>query len=205
MEVKEKIINILNERFEPLRIEVWEQNKKDVFTLVEDGSLEGWCWESTQICALFMQDDDYIERGYIKLNELDSTPSYFHSWICFKVDGKEYVFDPALSKIASKENYYKHSSPIVMGRVSAKQVKEHFLKKMKEPKNIKRQLSKFGQFLREKIGAEAFDREIERQNRETLLVGNENINGPIYRGYVGYIAETKKDKIKNMTAHIYIS
>lgn len=59
------------------------------------GNLEGWCWQTTESAIIFLNDDDYIERGTLKFDT--ETPGYYHSWICFKFDDIEYVFDPCLN------------------------------------------------------------------------------------------------------------
>ena len=48
---------------------------------------------------MFLEDEDYIERGNLIFERYDEkiTYNYFHSWICFKYKDEEYVFDPYLN------------------------------------------------------------------------------------------------------------
>ena len=93
--VDSKVVEYLIEKLSNLHIEVLGDYEGNLFELMPIGKLEGWCWQTTESAIVFLNDDDYIERGYLKFDE--RTPNYYHSWICFKYNGVEYVLDPCLN------------------------------------------------------------------------------------------------------------
>ena len=93
--------------------------------LMKLGLLEGWCWQTTETAIMFLNDEDYIERGnliferYSDVNEY----KYFHSWICFKYNNEEYIFDPCLDLLCKRNLYHKIFEVEIMGIVCAKNVR----------------------------------------------------------------------------------
>lgn len=90
-----KVVEYLMSKLNGLHIEVLGDYEGSLFELMPVGKLEGWCWQTTESAIVFMNDDDYIERGNLKFDE--RTPEYYHSWICFMFNGTEYVLDPCLN------------------------------------------------------------------------------------------------------------
>lgn len=99
------VVEYLIEKLSNLYIEVLGDYKGNLFELMPVGKLEGWCWQTTESAIVFLNDDDYIERGYLKFDE--RTPNYYHSWICFKYNNVEYVLDPCLNFLCKKNDYSK--------------------------------------------------------------------------------------------------
>ena len=116
-----KVVEYLIEKLSNLHIEVLGDYEGNLFELMPIGKLEGWCWQTTESAIVFLNDDDYIERGYLKFDE--RTPNYYHSWICFKYNGVEYVLDPCLNFLCKKNDYSKIFEINVQGKVSAKEVR----------------------------------------------------------------------------------
>jgi hypothetical protein len=122
--VKKEVLKYLSIRFSNLTIDVLGNFKGNIFDLMDKGLLEGWCWQTTETSIIFLNDDDYIERGNLKLGEYQY---YYHSWICFKYKNIEYVFDPCLDILCKKSLYIKLFEPDIKGRVTSKKVKENFV------------------------------------------------------------------------------
>lgn len=194
-----EVVNYLKNRFKHLYINICGETQGNVFDLKGCGKLLGWCWESTQTCSLFLKDDDYIERGDLFIEDDTSLKNtkkpYYHSWICFKFNGKEYVFDPCLDYLCEKETYYKHFTPNVQGKTTAGEVKKYVVEKIKnKPERKKSFLDDFiSEDLKQKL------------NKQTTIDGTEDVNAPIYRGTVGYTAKINRDKIEEIDAHYYMS
>ena len=87
-----KVVEYLMNKLSNLHIEVLGEYEGSLFELMPVGKLEGWCWQTTESAIVFLNDDDYIERGNLRFDE--KTPEYYHSWICFKFNDTEYVLDP---------------------------------------------------------------------------------------------------------------
>ena len=125
------VVEYLIEKLSDLYIEVLGDYKGNLFELMPVGKLEGWCWQTTESAIVFLNDDDYIERGYLKFDE--RTPNYYHSWICFKYNNVEYVLDPCLNFLCKKNDYSKIFEINVKGKVSAKEVREELIKQVTSP------------------------------------------------------------------------
>ena len=101
---------------------------------MQKGYLEGWCWQTTESAIIFLNDDDYIERGNLHFET--NKPKYFHSWICFKYENTEYVLDPCLNILCQKKDYDKIFTPEIKGKTSALRVKQELIKQINTPKVI---------------------------------------------------------------------
>ena len=112
-----KVLKYLVNKLNNLYIEVLGDYEGSLFELMPVGKLMGWCWQTTESAIVFLNDDDYIERGNLYFDE--RTPKYYHSWICFHYNKEEYVLDPCLSFLCRKEDYSKIFKPDVKGKVSA--------------------------------------------------------------------------------------
>ena len=87
--------------------------------------LTQWCCDVSILLALFFEKNDYIERGYIKLDDTSYNSShYFQCWFCFKYKSNLYVFDPCNNIISTKDDYYRLFLPNVKGRVLAVDVQK---------------------------------------------------------------------------------
>ena len=121
--INPEIIEYLVHRLMNLEIEVVNKYKGSLFELMPLGQLEGWCWQTTESTIVFLNDNDYIERGYLHFDA--RTPKYHHSWICFKHEKTEYVLDPCLSFLCKKKDYDKIFTPEVQSKISALAVKSN--------------------------------------------------------------------------------
>ncbi len=98
--IDRKVIKYLMGKLSNLHIKISGENEGNLFELMSAGKLEGWCWQTTESAIVFLNDDDYIERGNLKID--DRIPGYYHSWICFQFNGTEYVLDPCLDFLCKK-------------------------------------------------------------------------------------------------------
>lgn len=190
------------EKLNNLYIEVLGDYEGSLFELMPAKKLEGWCWQTTESAIVFFNDDDYIERGDLKFGEI--TPKYYHSWICFKYDGVEYVLDPCLSFLCKKDDYSKIFEVDVKGRVSAKDVREELIRQITTPKkeDNSRVHKSIESFLKQHLG-DSYEKSKEKKKNEVIVHGPENVNTPLYRNGAGYRAEITDVKIKKLTVHYY--
>ena len=185
-----------------LHIEVLGKYEGSLFELMPVGKLEGWCWQTTESAIVFLNDDDYIERGNLRFDE--KTPEYYHSWICFKFNGTEYVLDPCLSFLCKKSDYSKIFKIDVKGKVSAKEVKEELIRQVTAPKeedNSKAHQA-FQSFMKSFMG-KSYDSYIESKKDEVIVYGPEDVNSPLYRNAAGYKTEIDNGRVKKLTVHYY--
>lgn len=200
--IEPKVVEYLMEKLNNLYIEVLGDYKGSLFELMPVGKLEGWCWQTTESAIVFLNDDDYIERGDLKFDE--TTPKYYHSWMCFKYDDVEYVLDPCLNLLCKKDDYSKIFEVDVKGRVSAKDVKEELIRQITTPKkeDNSRAHKSFERFLKRQLG-DSYEKYNEKKQNEVIVHGPENVNTPLYRNGAGYNAEFTDGKIKKLTVHYY--
>ena len=200
--IEPKVVEYLMEKLNNLYIEVLGDYKGSLFELMPAGKLEGWCWQTTESAIVFLNDDDYIERGDLKFDE--TTPKYYHSWMCFKYDDVEYVLDPCLNLLCKKDDYSKIFEVDVKGRVSAKDVKEELIRQITTPKkeDNSRAHKSFERFLKRQLG-DSYEKYNEKKQNEVIVHGPENVNTPLYRNGAGYKTEIENEKIKKLTVHYY--
>lgn len=171
-----EVFKYLSSRFNNLTIEYVKTYrtyiKGNILDLMEQGLLDGYCFQTTETACLFLNDDDYIERGYLKFS-MDKF--YYHSWICFKYNDKEYIFDPCLGLLCEKDLYTKIFETDVKGKVRANEIRDDLIMKI----------------------ASSNERD------EVHIVGNEDVNSPMYRNDTGYKFEYENGKVKKLTAHYY--
>ena len=197
-----KVVEYLMEKLNNLYIEVLGKYKGSLFELMKNEKLEGWCWQTTESAIVFLNDDDYIERGNLKFDE--RTKEYYHSWICFNFDNEEYVLDPCLNLLCKKSDYSKIFEVNVKGKVSAIEVKKELIKQVTTHK--KEELSKKQnniELFMKKIMGDSYDSYIERTKGEVVVHGPEDVNTPLYRNGAGYKTEIENEKIKKLTVHYY--
>lgn len=200
--VDSKVVEYLIEKLSNLHIEVLGDYEGNLFELMPIGKLEGWCWQTTESAIVFLNDDDYIERGYLKFDE--RTPNYYHSWICFKYNGVEYVLDPCLNFLCKKNDFSKIFEINVQGKVSAKEVREELIKQVTEPKEEDNSEShkSFENFMKIFMG-DSYNDYKEKKKNEVTVHGPEDVNTPLYRNGAGYKTEISNGKIKKMVVHYY--
>lgn len=201
--IDKKIIIYLANLLKNLHIEVLGEYKGTVLELMPYGRLEGWCWQTTESAIVFFNDDDYIERGNLLFD--DDSKKYYHSWICFKYKGTEYVLDPCLNFVCKKKDYDKIFVPEVQGRVTAKAVKETLIEQIEQKKNEPVEEDPSFNKIWEMIMGDYYKEYEERTKDEVVLQGSDDINDPLYRNDVGYKMEMEDKKIKKLTAHYYLS
>ena len=196
-----KVVEYLMSKLNNLHIEVLGKYEGSLFELMPVGKLEGWCWQTTESAIIFLNDDDYIERGNLKFDE--RTPEYYHSWICFKFDGTEYVLDPCLSFLCKKSDYSKIFEIDVKGKVSAKAVKEELIKQITTLKENNSESHKAFQSFMKSFMGDSYDSYVESKKEEVTVCGPEDVNTPLYRNGAGYRTEIENGKIKKLTVHYY--
>lgn len=67
--IEPKVVEYLMEKLNNLYIEVLDKYKGSLFELMKNEKLEGWCWQTTESAIVFLNDDDYIDRGNLKFDE----------------------------------------------------------------------------------------------------------------------------------------
>lgn len=197
-----KVVEYLMSKLNNLHIEVLDKYEGSLFELMPVGELEGWCWQTTESAIVFLNDDDYIERGNLKFDEI--IPKYYHSWICFKFDGTEYVLDPCLNFLCKKSDYSKIFEINVKGKVSAKGVKEELIRQITAPKEEDNSEAHkaFQSFMKSFMG-DSYDSYVESKKEEITVHGPEDVNTPLYRNGAGYKIEIDNGKVKTLTVHYY--
>ena len=200
--INPKVVEYLMERFRNLYIEVLGKCKGSLFLLMYIEGLEGWCWQTTESAIVFLNDDDYIERGYLHLSE--QQPRYYHSWICFNYNGTEYVLDPSLNLLCKKSDYSRIFEAEVIGMVNAKAVKEELIRQVTAPKKVdnSEEAQMFNRVMRNIIGS-SYDKIKEEKKDEVIVDGPEDVNTPLYRNGAGYKTEIENGVIKKLTVHYY--
>ena len=63
-----EVYNYLKSLFVALHIEIVGKYEGNLMDLMNQGLLEGWCWQTTETASLFMDDSSYIERGNLKFD-----------------------------------------------------------------------------------------------------------------------------------------
>lgn len=120
-----EVFEYLSSKFNNLTIECFKKYKGyisgDLLDLMKQGLLEGYCFQTTETSSLFLNDDDYIERGYLRFSMYKV---YYHAWICFKYNEELYGFDPCLNLLCKKDLYTKIFETDVKAKISAKEVRE---------------------------------------------------------------------------------
>lgn len=192
-----KVYNYLKFHFNNLHIEIAGKYQGNLMDLMEEGLLEGWCWQTTETASLFLDDESYIERGHLRF---DLNKLYYHSWIIFMYDGVEYVFDPCLQILCPKLYYYKIFEISIKGHVTAREVKEYFISYVTNPPK-KETNNRFESILKSIVGESV----LERTKGEIVIQGEENPNSPMYRNGVGYKPTLENNQIKKLVAHYYIN
>jgi hypothetical protein len=159
--------------------------------------LIGYCWQTTESSIVFLEDEDYIERGLLHLEKNDTL---YHSWICLKFNKVEYVLDPCLDLLCKKSIFNKLFNPIVKARISSKNVRDYLINQIENPKEKEETES----LKRAKLFMEKYFGNILEKQREYKIVETKNeVSTPMYRHNTGYKATIESGKIKKLVAHFY--
>ena len=181
-----------------VNIEILGQYEGKLFDLMKRGKLEGWCWQTTETAALFMPDDVVIYRANLKFAKYDT---YYHSFIQFMYEEKDYIFDPCLCMINTADLYLKTFNTEIKGYTSAKEIKEYFLNYISAyPKKENNIITQSDRFMRK-----FFENYIE-DKQEITVHDKENPYAPMYRNNSGYKdINIENNKIKSLTVHYYMN
>ncbi len=200
--IDSKVVKYLINRLSDLYIEVLGDYEGPIWKLMSAGKLVGWCWQTTESAIVFFNDDDYIERGNLKFDE--KTPKYYHSWICFKFNEKEYVLDPCLNFLCEKKDYFKIFEVEVKGKVTAKAVREELIRQVTTPKeeDTSEALKSYEIVIKILLG-DTYESYKEEKRSKVIVHGPENVNTPLYRNGSGYKIEFQNRKIKKLKVHYY--
>lgn len=199
-----KVVEYLVEILDDLYIEVMGTYEGTLFELMVKGNLMGWCWQTTESAIVFFNDEDYIERGNLYLD--NKTPKYYHSWICFKYNNEEYILDPCLTLLCKKKEYEKMFNPEVIVKIKAKNVKEELINQITNaPEDIDKSddSKSMDSFFKMLMGEEAYNAMKEKKKGEVEVDSSEDINSPLFRNNSGYKAEIENNKIKKLKVHFY--
>ena len=177
--VDKTIYEYLKNSFTNLKIEILGDYSGNIIELMENGKLEGWCWQTTETAILFLDNNSYLKRGYLKFSD---KRNYYHSWIHFNFENEEYIFDPCLNIISSKNDYYSIFEINEIASINSKEIKEYFINYVKN--HIESLINK---------------------SKEIIIFGDNNPNSPMYRNCVGYKTNLENGKIKKLVAHYYLN
>ncbi len=191
------ILSYLKERLSNAYIEKLTDEKVCMMELFNTNKLMGWCWQSTETASLFLDDNDYIQRGYLDIDILQH--NYYHSWICFNYNNQEYVYDPCFNVICEKEKYISEFKAKVIAQVKAKKIKEEFITTIinYKPKEKKDSI------LKTFMSKEDYEKYKKKHENEVVMQPTNNVYDPFYRSGVGYRATIDNNKIRKLTAHYY--
>lgn len=196
--VDKKVLTYVQKILENLYIEILDDYKGFFFELMQEERFRKWCWETTESAIVFFNDDAYIERGYIKLAD-EKLSWCYHSWICFKFNDEEYVFDPCLNILCKKGDYVEVYETNIKGKVSAKKVREELIKQITAPKKEDDSLSDRAKIFINKIMGEDYNVDLEM----TKVHSAKDVNAPLYRNWASYKTEIDNGNIKKLIVHYY--
>ena len=191
-----RVCRYLRSLFDGLNIEVNEDDKGSIFDLMKKNKLSGWSWQTTETAALFMPDDAMVYRAKIYIQ---SYRSYLHSFIQFNFDNKKYVFDPCLGLINTLDEYLYELGAEAIGKVSAKDIKDYFIKNVKEQSKDNQSVIYSTNMLAKQSNCKIYKDEVFFHDKEDPYA-------PMYRNGSGYKnISINKNNIKGLTVHYYIS
>ena len=188
------VVNYVKTRLQNLTIEIGDSYKGRMFELMNQGILVGWSWQTTLAAIVFFDDEDYIERGNLKIS---INKWYSHSWICFKFDDNVWIFDPCLRIFLKKDIYYYiFEINNIHGSVTAKSVKEILIDRINNKGYNESGINNYTS-LKSNMS--------ENFKNETYIAGDNDANSPMYRSNTGYTATIDNGKINSLIAHYYLN
>lgn len=195
--IDKEVWDYLSNQFQNLTIEITSRYKGNIIELMKINALEGWCYETTESSIVFLNKDDYIARGSLRIEE---DKRYSHAWIHFISKNKEYAFDPCLNILCEKDLYSKVFEVDVKSKVYKEEVLEELIRRIYLAKQKREQESEMEKEVRNMfisiLGT--------RCEGETYIKGsNDDIFSPMYRSCVGYKPQIEGTKVKKLTAHFY--
>ena len=94
--------------------------------LFKKGYMMGECWQTSNFLAPFFQDHDSVVRGHLHWHQ-----NYHHGWIELERMAGDFVFDPALSILCTKQDYYDIFTPRIAGKAQVKDVSAKIMESWK--------------------------------------------------------------------------
>ena len=198
-----EVYEYLKEKLKNLKIDITSKYKNsNILDLMNKGALEGWCFQTSESAILLFNDDDYIQRGYLKS---DDNLDYYHSWIVFNYEDKKYIFDPCLQLISEYEIYHNVFQTKILANIKSKEVKKYIINYIKNHSKKEINEDTPGSNLLKFLKKDLLTEEKERLDKETIIHGREDVNAPIYRNDCGYILNEENGKILSLNVHYYIN
>lgn len=197
------IEDYLKSKFTNLKIEIYGDYEGNIMNLMNRELLEGFCWQTTETAILFLDDNASIERGTLKFSKFKR---YYHSWIVFKYNDTEYVFDPCLNFLTTKVLYDNVFDIELRAKVSSSEVKEYFINYITNPPKPKLSLSVEESERIKNILSNIFKENPNDETKDEIIIHDkEDVHAPMYRNGVGYKAKIENGKVKKLTAHYYMN
>ncbi|MBR3523827.1 MAG: hypothetical protein IKN87_04035 [Bacilli bacterium] len=199
--IDEKVYDYLDSILNNLYINIGGMDNGTIMDLMIKEKLAGWCWQTTESAIVFFQDYDYIVRGELYLD--DDNPKYFHSWIRFKFEGNEYIFDPCLNIVSTKDDYNKLFRPKIKGLASAKVVKQELIKQVNEyvPGDNTKYFEELNKIMRLN---KSYIKYCDDYQKDVKVGGKKsNPNDPLFHNAAGYNVELEGNKVKKINAYYY--
>lgn len=179
LKVDKSVLTYLTQLLTGLNIDVMTLYEGKILDLMSQNKLIGWCWQTAETSSLFFDDNDFIERGYLILDP--HRKDYFHSWVVFTFQGKQYVFDPCLNILCKKEEFYRvFEIKTIKARVKAGTIKDTLRKRIYFSNGVD-----------------------DITNCELMVPGTEDVNGPFFRGTRKYTVDIEKKKLLKLNARYY--
>lgn len=107
-------------------------DSNDILDLMKTRLLEGQCYQTAETSIVFFNDNDYLLRGYLMFDE---ETKYYHSWICFNFQGREYIFDPCLDILCESKYFNDIFEVTILSRISALETRKAFIEIAKSRSN----------------------------------------------------------------------
>ena len=114
-----------------LYIDIRNEKRGYASEMIHNNALTNYSYEATSIIVPFLKDNALLYRGYLRD---DYSNKVAHSWIAFNIHGKDYIFDPALDIMTSKESYDGIFLPEVYGKINGMCVKNDLITILNEGK-----------------------------------------------------------------------
>ncbi len=100
--------------------------------MINDGSLNGCCWQTNTFLAPFMNYSSFVCRGIISFYPGDK---FEHSWLEISILNDVYVFDPCLNFLCHKDVYEQTLESKIYSKISSMIVREELIKLFENTNN----------------------------------------------------------------------